>query len=205
MFKAKLLTTFALCTFLVERIRFSLSSESTIKVLPAKQSFPSEATKSFVFGVASVQPSTKVTLPSHTRSESAERSAPWRIFLGMLYDQSRGCGPCTLPPPFQSGERSDAIRARPVPFCFQSLRPAPETSPRVFVAEVPCRALAMKFRTAAWIRPSFSGAPNTTSDSSSSPTSSFLILRTFTVGITLLLGLWFLAFGLGFLNKDLRT
>src|SRR6185369_16420520 len=185
MFKAKLLTTFVLCTFRVDSIRFSLSSESTISVFPAKPSLPSEATKSLVFGVASDQPSTKVTLPSRTRSESAERKAPCRIFFGMLYDQSRGCGPCTLPPPFQSGERSDAMRARPVPFCFQSFRPAPETSPRVLVADEPCRAFAIKFRTAAWIKPSLRGAPKTASDSSTSPTSSFSILRTLTVGIYL--------------------
>src|SRR4029453_15938187 len=99
---------------------------------------------------------------------------------------ARGGGPCTLPPPSQSGDRNEAIRARPVPFCFHSFLPAPETSPRVFVADVPCRALAMKFRTAAWIKPSLRGAPKTTSDSSTSPTSSFFELRTLTVGITLL-------------------
>jgi len=52
-------------------------------------------------------------------------------------DQSRDCGPWTFPPPFQSGERIEAMRARPVPFCFQSLRPEPLTSPRVFVPTVP--------------------------------------------------------------------
>src|SRR6185369_11145809 len=77
------------------------------------------------------------------------------------------------------------MRARPVPFCFQSFRPAPETSPRVLVADEPCRAFAIKFRTAAWIKPSLRGAPKTASDSSTSPTSSFSILRTLTVGIYL--------------------
>src|SRR5258705_1286801 len=76
------------------------------------------------------------------------------------------------------------MRARPVPFGFQSFRPEPDTSPRVFVAEVPCRAFAMKFLTAAWIKPSFSGAPKTASDNSTSPISSFFKLRTLTVGIT---------------------
>src|SRR3712207_8277249 len=40
------------------------------------------------------------------------------IFFGIGCDQSRACGPWTLPPPFQSGERIEAMRARPVPFCF---------------------------------------------------------------------------------------
>src|SRR6185295_19637545 len=119
--------------------------ESTISVLPASPSVDNDSAKSLVFGLSKVQPSTTKTLPSRTRSERAERNAPCRIFLGMLYDQSRGCGPCALPPPFHKGERSDAIRARPVPFCFHSFLPAPETSQRVFVAEVPSRAFAMKF------------------------------------------------------------
>ena len=89
-----------------------------------------------------VNSSIMIKFPSRNLSDKAERSAPRRIFLGILYDQSRGCGPWTLPPPFHKGERIDAIRARPVPFCFQSLRPEPETFPRVFVAEVPWRPFA---------------------------------------------------------------
>src|SRR6185503_12788686 len=178
--------------FRADKIRLSFSSESTINVLPAKPSDPRDAAKSFVFGLSIDQPSTTTTFPSLTLSDNADRRAPCRIFRGMLYDQSRGCGPCALPPPFHRGDLSDAIRARPVPFCFHSFLPAPETSPRVFVAEVPCRAFAMKLRTAAWIKPSLRGAPKTTSDSSTSPTSSFSILRTLTVGITfsVLLLLW---------------
>ncbi len=75
------------------------------------------------------------------------------------------------------------MRARPVPFCFQSFLPEPDTSPRVFVPTVPCRALARNALTALWISDSFSSAPNTASDSSASPISSFFRLRTFTVGI----------------------
>ena len=62
-----------------------------------------------------------------------------RIFFGSGCDQSRACGPWTLPPPFQSGERIDATRARPVPFCFQSFLPEPATSPRTLVLCVPER------------------------------------------------------------------
>src|SRR5207237_10054650 len=91
---------------------------------------------------------TIIRLPSRKRSEIAEHIARFLIFFGKLYDQSRGCGPCTLPPPFHNGERKLAMRARPVPFCFQSFRPAPDTSPRVLVAEVPARRLARKLRTA---------------------------------------------------------
>src|ERR1700730_3202324 len=134
MFKPKLLTTFARLKLRAERSRFSFSSESTINVLPPNPSFPSEAEKSLVLGLSRVQPSTTKTFPSRTRSERADRKAPCRIFFGMLYDQSRGCGPCTLPPPFHSGERSEAMRARPVPFCFHNFRPDPETSPRGLVA-----------------------------------------------------------------------
>jgi hypothetical protein len=35
-------------------------------------------------------------------------------------------GPWVVPPPFQSAERMEPTRARPVPFCFQSLRPEPD-------------------------------------------------------------------------------
>src|SRR5829696_5122837 len=137
MFRPKLLTTFAWRRLRAESSRFSLSRESTINVLPPSPRLLNDCEKSLVFGFSRSQPSRTKTFPSRTRSESAERNAPWRIFFGMLYDQSRGCGPCALPPPFQSGERSDAIRARPVPFCFQSFLPEPDVSPRVFVAEVP--------------------------------------------------------------------
>src|SRR5215218_3150368 len=137
MFRPKLFTTLVWRRFLDDNIRLSFSRESTISVLPPSPSFVNDCEKSLILGFSRFQPSTTKTFPSRTRSESAERNAPWRIFFGMLKDQSRGCGPCALPPPFQSGERSDAMRARPVPFCFQSFLPEPDVSPRVFVAEVP--------------------------------------------------------------------
>ena len=50
------------------------------------------------------------------RSDKADLSAPRFIFFGNSVDQSRGCGPCTLPPPFHSGERMLAIRPDQCPF-----------------------------------------------------------------------------------------
>jgi len=38
-----------------------------------------------------------------------------------------GRGPKVTPPPRQRGERFEPARARPVPFCFQGLRPPPLT------------------------------------------------------------------------------
>src|SRR5581483_11392252 len=112
-------------------ISFVFFSESTIKVLPLSFKLPSVLMNSLVFGCSKFQSLTMIRLPSRSRSEIDEHMARLRIFFGKLYDQSRGCGPCTLPPPYHSGELKLAMRARPVPFCFQSLRPAPSTSPRV--------------------------------------------------------------------------
>ena len=53
-----------------------------------------------------------------------------RIFFGL--------GPKITPPPFHNGDRLEPARARPVPFCFQGLRPPPLTSLRVLVEVVPC-------------------------------------------------------------------
>src|SRR3712207_8997257 len=44
-----------------------------------------------------------------------------------------------VPPWRHSGERIEPIRARPVPFCFHSFLPEPETSQRTFVFAVPDR------------------------------------------------------------------
>src|SRR5215472_12951812 len=47
-----------------------------------------------------------------------------------------------MPPPAYCGARSEPCLARPVPFCRYGFLPPPRTSPRVFVACVPCRAAA---------------------------------------------------------------
>ena len=56
-----------------------------------------------------------------------------RTFKISLY---HGFGPKITPPPFHKGDLFEPARARPVPFCFQGLRPPPRTSLRVFVEAV---------------------------------------------------------------------
>jgi 50S ribosomal protein L4 len=47
-----------------------------------------------------------------------------------------GFGPNITPPPFHNGELLEPALARPVPFCFQGLRPPPRTSLLVLVEAV---------------------------------------------------------------------
>src|SRR5215813_13885584 len=122
-----------------ERIRFFPGAVSTISVLLSQPKSFAIATKVFVLWSSRANPSTTNRAPSRSRSESADFNAPRFILVGIFVDQSRGCGPWTLPPPFQSGERRLEMRARPVPFCFQSFLPLPETLPRVLVRTVPWR------------------------------------------------------------------
>src|SRR3954452_14229629 len=121
MLRPKLLVTFVLLIFRDDRIRLALSSESMISVfgevfLSMIPSVLIALRNALVLGLSNPNSSMITILPSRSLSESAERIAPRRIFLGIWYDQSRGCGPCTLPPPFHRGDLSDATRARPVPF-----------------------------------------------------------------------------------------
>ena len=170
MFSPKLFVTFVFSTFRDDRTDSALSSESTISVFAAflvvRQTERRERTeKIFRLRILELELIDNDQIAFAKPFRKAERRAPRRIFFGIWYDQSRGCGPWTLPPPFHSGERSDAIRARPVPFCFQSLRPEPETFPRVFVAEVPCRPLPGNSSPPRGSATSFSSTPNTASDS----------------------------------------
>ena len=66
------------------------------------------------------------------------RKANCFSFLFIFLIISRGFGPNVTPPPFHRGELFEPARARPVPFCFQGLRPPPLTSLRVFVELVNC-------------------------------------------------------------------
>ena len=66
----------------------------------------------------------------------------------ILTPYSRGCGPKTTPPPFQSGERVVPARARPVPFWRHGLDAPPATWPRVLVSDVPWRRASISARTA---------------------------------------------------------
>src|SRR5947209_14186519 len=67
------------------------------------------------------------------------------------------------------------MRARPVPFCFQSFLPEPETSQRAFVLCVPARSEARKCFTASQSRSSLT-APKISSARSKVPTFSPLRL-----------------------------
>src|SRR6185369_8378636 len=53
MFRPKLFTTFAWCRLRADNKRFSLSSESTISVLPPSPSVDNDCANSFVFGLSS--------------------------------------------------------------------------------------------------------------------------------------------------------
>ena len=61
------------------------------------------------------------------RLKSSVLSANLNSFLFSLCFTVRGLGPKITPPPDQRGDRLDPARARPVPFCFQGLRPPPLT------------------------------------------------------------------------------
>src|SRR5882724_6880249 len=77
----------------------------------------------------------------------------------------------------------EPTRALPVPFCFQSLRPAPETSLFSFTLCVPLRSPFRYQREASCSRCGFTFAPNTASASSTSPTFFPSRLTTSTTGI----------------------
>src|SRR5579863_7641493 len=86
----------------------------------------------------------------------------------------------------------EPTRARPVPFCRQSLRPAPLTSLLSLVLWVPARRPRRYHREASCKRCGFTFAPNTASASSTWPTFLPSRLTTSTTGIiscpSLLLG-----------------
>src|SRR5664279_4835549 len=73
----------------------------------------------------------------------------------------------------------EPTRARPVPFCFQSLRPEPLTSHLSLVLAVPARRLARKWRTASQIRCSLrSSSLKTSASRSTVPAGMFSRLTT---------------------------
>src|SRR5437762_13975726 len=92
-------------------------SESTIKVLPPSFREPIILINSLVLGCSRSHSLTTIRFPSRRRSEIAEHMARFLIFFGKLYDQSRGCGPFTLRPPFQSDQRKLPMRAHRLPYC----------------------------------------------------------------------------------------
>jgi hypothetical protein len=92
------------------------------------------------------------TFPSLFLRLKAERSAPFRTFLGMAKSYVLGLGPNTTPPPRQMGERIVPALARPVPFCRHGLAPPPRTMDRVLVDADPFRFRAICIRTTSWMR-----------------------------------------------------
>src|SRR6202035_862884 len=82
----------------------------------------------------------------------------------------------------------EPMRARPVPFCRHSFLPEPDTSWRVLVFAFPPRRTACECRTASYSRSLLSGAPKTTSDNSSEPTTALFKSTTSTLGMLLPLG-----------------
>src|SRR6516164_661840 len=117
------------------------------------------------------------------RVQFVERSAQSNIFFGSAYSYVRGFGPCTVPPWRHKGERIEPMRARPVPFCRQSLRPAPLTSLFSLVLCVPRRRPARYQREASCRRCLFTSAPKTVSASSTWPTFLPSKLTTSTTGM----------------------
>src|SRR5690348_12737285 len=66
----------------------------------------------------------------------------------------------------------EPARARPVPFWRHGLRPPPEMKPLVLVAAVPRRRFASCILTASWSNELSPSRPNTTPETSKSPTRS---------------------------------
>src|SRR5229473_3667760 len=163
--------------------RFLLSPYATSSAVFSALSLPSATRSVLVLCVSSDQASTIVSFSSASFAESAERSAPSSIFFGSAYPYERGRGPCTVPPWRQRGERIEPTRARPVPFCFQSLRPAPLTSLFSLTLCVPLRSPRKCHREASCSRCWLTFAPKIASASSTCPTFLPSRLTTSTTGI----------------------
>ena len=84
------------------------------------------------FSISKLSKTTRLSLLLN----NSVRKASWNSFLFSLCVTTFGFGPKITPPPFHKGERLEHARARPVPFCYQGLRPPPRTSLRVFVEAV---------------------------------------------------------------------
>src|SRR5450759_544398 len=117
-----------------DRIATSSSLATTTVMRPAMPMDLMMAAALLVDGSVRPKPSMTCRTPSAVLAESTERIASFTTLFGTLNAYDRGCGPNTVPPPVQIGEREEPARARPVPFCFQGLAPPPLTWPRVFVS-----------------------------------------------------------------------
>jgi len=99
---------------------------STSRTVFSIFSLSSASRNPLVFGSFTSNAFTTSSLPSANFDASAERNAPSSFFLGSVVIGA-GLGPCTVPP-CRTGEKDRSDRARPVPFCFQSFLPEPDTS-----------------------------------------------------------------------------
>src|SRR5271165_3400074 len=169
--------------FLLANSRFRFSPYATSNAVLSALNLSSATRKVLVLCVSSDHASTTVSFCSASFAESADRSAPSTIFFGSAYAYERGFGPWTVPPCRHKGERIEPTRARPVPFCRQSLRPAPLTSLLSLVLAVPLRSPLRYHREASCSRCRLISAPKTASASSTWPTLSPFKLTTSTTGI----------------------
>src|SRR5271166_2294036 len=169
--------------FLLANSRFRFSPYATSNAVLSALNLSSATRKLLVLCVSSDHASTTVNFCSASFADSAERSAPSTIFFGSAYAYERGFGPWTVPPCRHNGERIEPTRARPVPFCFQSLRPAPLTSLLSLVLCVPERVSRRYQREASCRRCALIFTPKTASANSSEPTFLPSRLKTSTTGI----------------------
>src|SRR5574337_216207 len=126
-----------------DRTSMASGAAVTTSVFPLTGRCASSATTAFVLGASRVGGSTITIAPAAAFADSTDRTANCRIFWGVCCRYSRGWGPNAMPPPTKRGAFRLPCRARPVPFCRQILRVLPDTSPRVLVACVPVRRLAI--------------------------------------------------------------
>src|SRR5579859_146981 len=110
------------------------------------------------------------SLPSACFAESAHLRPSWRTFFCRSKPWSRTTGPKITAPPRNCGERRLPCRARPVPFCRQGFLVVPWMSLMPWVACVPARRFASCQLTTRARMSRRTGAPNTASARSISPT-----------------------------------
>src|SRR3954451_6379950 len=143
----------------------SVGLASTSSTRPSHSSADSVSAACLVLGPSKASSSIAISLPLVTESVSAERNAPFTIFLLMRWSCVRTSGPCTMPPPAHWGARVEPWRARPVPFWRHGLLLPPLTLPRVSVEAVPRRRAASSATTHSCTSGPLKGAPKTASSS----------------------------------------
>src|SRR4051794_9510180 len=105
-------------------------------------------------------------VPPAACADRADRNAARRALRLTLTSNERGTFANAWPPVVNCGARIVPWRARPVPFWRHGFARPPETSPRLFVANVPARRAFNSARTASWTRCGLTSAPNVASSRS---------------------------------------